>query len=220
MQITSIDNALAEVFGRYSTRWQPADPLQKLIERILGQRTTHAHVERALLNLSSRCRGWSDVAALPHDVLADLIRPAGLAQPKAARIHGVLERILQDHGEYSLACLGRMDNRAATRYLLTLPGVGEHTAALVLMFALGRPGIMPVDTHVHRVARRLGWAPPDATARAVQQAVEVAAPAANLMDLHVNLVRLGERECGPGSTDCLNCPVTELCAASLRRLWR
>ena len=217
MQITSIDNALAAVFGRYSGQWRPADPLQKLIERMLGQRTTHSHVERALANLSSRCRNWGDVAALPHDLLADLIRPAGLAQPKAARIHGVLEKILQDQGEYALACLYEMENRAATRYLLTMPGVGEHTAALVLMFALGRPGVMPVDSHVHRVARRLGWAPHDATARAVQQAVEAAAPEQNLMDLHVNLVRLGERECGPGGTDCPNCPVSEQCAAYLRR---
>lgn len=219
MQIAAVDVALAGVFGRYSQEWRPADPLQKLIERILGQRTTHAHVRRALENLGSQCRGWADVAALPPDLLADLVRPAGLAKPKAARVQGVLEQLFRETGAYSLEFIKRMENSAATRYLLGLPGVGEHTAALVLMFALGRPGVMPVDTHVHRVARRLGWAPSDATPGAVQRAIEAAAPGVDLMDLHVNLVRLGEAQCHAGSPDCPDCPVNDLCATARRQPW-
>jgi len=219
MNLIDVDQALAEVFGRCSGQWQPRDPLQKLIERVMGQRTTHAHVQRALANLSARCRDWADVAALPPDLLADLIRPVGLAKPKAARVQGILDKLWQETGDYSLTFLSEMDNRVATRYLLGFPGVGEHTAALVLMFALGRPGIMPVDTHVHRVARRLGWAPADASPRAVQQAIESAGPEINLMDLHVNLVYLGQRECREGTPDCPNCPVNSLCAMALRQPW-
>lgn len=219
MNLTDADRALAEVFGRYSEQWQPRDPLQKLIERVIGQRTTHAHVQRALANLSARCRDWAGVATLPYDILADLLRPVGLAKPKAARVQGILTKLYQETGNYSLAFLGEMDNRAATRCLLGFPGVGEHTAALVLMFALGRRGIMPVDTNVHRVARRLGWAPPDASPRAVQQAIESAARDIDLMDLHVNLVTLGQRECREGKPDCANCPVNSLCATALRQPW-
>ncbi|HWI61565.1 MAG TPA: hypothetical protein VNT75_06995 [Symbiobacteriaceae bacterium] len=211
MNITDVDLALADVFGRYSAQWQPADPLQKLIERVLGQRTTHTHVRRALANLGAHCRSWADVAALQHDILADLVRPVGLAQPKAARVHGILAQLFRETGAYSLEFIKEMDNRAATRYLLGLPGVGEHTAALVLMFALGRRGVMPVDTLVHRVAPRLGWAPHDASAKAVQQAIEAAAPDQDLMDLHVNLCRLGERHCRAGTPDCPGCPVNHLC---------
>ncbi|MDF2629526.1 MAG: base excision repair protein HhH-GPD family [Symbiobacteriaceae bacterium] len=220
MQIEQVDEALAEVFGRYSEKWQPADPLRKLIERVLGQRTTGAHVRRAFENLQAHCSGgWADVTALPHDVLVDLIRPVGLAQPKAARVQGILERIYQDQGAYTLDFLREMDLRSATRYLLTLPGVGDHTAALVLMFGLGRPGVMPVDSHVHRVARRLGWAPHDASPKVVQQAIEAAAPAMNMMDLHVNLGNLGHRECRSGMPDCPNCPVNHLCGTALRQPW-
>jgi len=219
MQIKQVDEALAEVFGRYSAKWKPSDPLRKLIERVLGQRTTHAHVRRAMENLEANCSGWADVAALPHDLLADLIRPTGLAQPKAARVQGILGRIYQDKGDYTLDFLREMDARAATRYLLTLPGVGEHTAALVLVFALGRRGVMPVDSHVHRVARRLGWAPHDGSPKVVQQAIEAAAPEMDLMDLHVGLVELGHRECRSGTPDCPGCPVNHLCATALRQPW-
>ncbi len=217
--IAALDNALAAVFGRPSEGWQPSDPLVKLIERVLGQRTTHAHVRRAMANLEAHCAGWADVAALSHDVLADLVRPAGLARQKAGRIHDLLERIHLETGAYSLQCLYSMDNRGATRFLRSLPGVGAHTAALVLLFALGRPGVMPVESHVQRVARRLGWADPSATALVVQQAVERAAPDRNLMDLHVNLIRLGHRHCGPGTPDCPDCPVSDRCASARLQPW-
>jgi endonuclease-3 len=217
--IHEVDFLLAEVFGRYSQEWQPADPLVELIETVLRHRTTNTHAARAMASLQGGCPTWAAVVALPHDVLADLIRPAGLARQKAGSIRGILERIYQDTGDYSLAFLAEMETPAATRYLRTLPGVGAHTAALVLLFALGRHGVMPVDGHVHRVARRLGWAPEGATANAVQRAVEGAAPTANLMDLHVNLIRLGHRTCTEGTPDCRDCPLNELCGMALRQPW-
>lgn len=219
INIPDIDQALGEAFGRPSDTWHPTDPLVKLIECVLRQRTTSAHVRHAMDNLEQHCSGWAGVAALPHDLLADLLRPAGLAQQKAARIHGILAQIYLETGTYSLDCLHDMENRKATRLLRALPGVGVHTAALVLLFALGRPGIMPVETHVHRVARRLGWVDADATALAVQQAVEAAAPAHNLLDLHVNLVRLGHRHCPVRTPDCGNCPLHDHCAHARLQPW-
>jgi endonuclease-3 len=217
MNISAVDATLAEVFGRYSESWKPSDPLVKLIERVLGQRTTSKHVRHAMANLQANCAGWADVVRLPHDVLADLVRPVGLAKPKAARVQGILEQIFRDTGAYSLDCLQQMPTAEATKYLVGLPGVGAHTAALVLVFGMGRSGVMPVDTLVHRVAPRLGWAPHDASPRAVQQAIESAAAEMNMLDLHVNLCRLGERHCKAGTPDCQECPVSDLCATALRQ---
>lgn len=220
MDITPLETGLAALFGRHSETWQPNDPLAELIECILNQRTTHGHALRAAVNLRAACQSWADVAALPHDTLVDLVRPAGLAKSKAACIHGILAQLYRDFGAYSLASLTTMDNRAATKYLVGLPGVGPHTAALVLVFAMGRPGVMPVDGHIHRVARRLGFTAADASALAVQQAIERGAPEANLMDLHVNLIRLGHRHCTAGTPDCLECPVSDLCrSARLQPQW-
>lgn len=213
--ILAVDAALTLAFGRYSPSWKPGDPLTKLVAQVIHQRTTPAHVDRALGNLWAVCRDWGAVATLDHDTLVDLLRPAGLAEQKAARVQAILGQIFRETGEYSLAFLSDMDNRTATRYLRTLPGVGDLTAALVLMFALGRPGVMPMEDSVHRVARRLGWGAPGASARAVQRAIEEAAPEEQMMDLHVNLWRLGHSHCGPGMPDCPECPVSDLCRSAL-----
>lgn len=220
-RVHEIDSALAEVFGRTSATWLPGDPLLELAYCILNQRTTHAHAKRAMEQLTAACPDWGAVAGLPPDVLADLIRPAGLARSKAERLHATLHRIFVDTGGFSLDFLQERSTPEATRYLLTLPGVGPHTAALVLLFALGSRGVMPVETQIHRVAPRLGWTPHDASVKAVQAAIEAEAPDRLLMDLHVNLIRLGKRHCVAGTPDCQECPVSDLCASALRQpLWR
>ena len=71
---------------------------------------------------------------------------------------------------------------AARRDLTALPGVGPKTAACVLMFALGRPA-MPVDTHVHRVSRRLGLIPDRMSAEAAPPALEAITPPADIYSL-------------------------------------
>jgi endonuclease III len=219
VNVPGVDIALTEAFGRYSERWQPSDPLLVLVRTMLNQRTTHVHARKALENLLAQCPTWADVAALPYDLLVDLLRPAGLAKPKAGRVHAVLEQIHLDSGTYSLDYLQTMDSRSATRYLCGLPGVGPHTAALVLVFALGRAGVMPVETHVHRVARRLHWPAHDASPNAVQRAIETAAPDRSLMDLHVNLIRLGHRHCIAGNPDCPDCPISDLCPTARLQPW-
>lgn len=217
--VAAVDGALAEVFGRYSAGWQPRDPLLNLIRIILHHRTQGTHALKALENMQAHCRDWAEVAALPYDGLVDLVRPAGLAKSKAANIQALLQQVCLDTGAYSLEMLQAMPNEAAVKYLSKLPGVGMLTANLVLLFALGRPGVMPVDGHVHRVVRRLGWTAHDASARTVQQTVESAAPTLPLMDLHCNLIELGHRHCGPSTLDCADCPVNHMCATALRQPW-
>lgn len=219
MNILEADETLAAVYGRRSETWQCTDPLDELIESILNQRTTNAHAARAMRNLRGQGAPWAAVASLPYDVLCDLVRPAGLARQKAARIQEILERLHAEAGDYTLDFLREMESRAATKFLCSLPGVGVHTAALVLLFALGRPGVMPVDGHVHRVARRLGWAPHDAGVGAVQRAIEAAAPERNLLDLHVNLIRIGRQHCSESAPDCPQCPLAHQCAAARRQGW-
>lgn len=214
MNIHALDEALAAWYGRYSTEWQPADPLTKLVERLLGQRTTRVHVRRAMESLRSHCRTWEDMLTLPTEILTDLVRPAGLARQKAGAVRGVLEELRRETGECSLDLLSGMETGEATRFLRRLPGVGPHTAALVLLFALGRPGVMPVESHIYRVAMRLGLAPPEASMGAVQRALETPAPDSSLMDLHVNLIRLGKEFCHVIGPACLECPLMEQCPSA------
>ena len=95
--------------------------------------------------------------------MADAIRSGGLANSKAPRIQAILREVHEREGGYDLGRLRELPDAEARAYLMTLPGIGPKTAAVVLSFALGRDAI-PVDTHVHRVSRRLGLIPPKASA--------------------------------------------------------
>lgn len=214
MNIQALDQALAAWYGRRSAEWKPADPLTKLVERLLGQRTTRVHVHRAMANLRTHCRTWDEILTLPTEILMEIVRPAGLARQKAGAVRGVLEELQREVGACSLDLLAEMGTAEATQFLRRLPGVGPHTAALVLLFALGRPGVMPVENHIERVSKRLRLAPPEASMGAVQKAMESAAPELNLMDLHVNLIRLGKEFCHDVGPTCLDCPLMEQCPSA------
>ena len=99
----------------------------------------------------------------PVAAIEDAIALGGLSATKAPRIKAILAAISERRGEPDLGELDDLDDAAALAYLQRLPGVGPKTAACVLLFALGRPA-MPVDTHVHRVAGRLGLIAPRVSA--------------------------------------------------------
>jgi endonuclease-3 len=103
-----------------------------------------------------------------------------------------------------------MSDAEATEYLASLPGVGPKTAAVVLAFALGRDAL-PVDTHVHRVATRLGLIEPHTSAQKAHRVLAELVPAQIRVPLHVGFIRLGREICKAGRPRCEDCPVFELC---------
>ncbi len=114
-----------------------------------------------------------------------------------------------------LSVLDAMDDEAATAYLTSLPGVGPKTAACVLMFALGRP-VMPVDTHVYRVGRRLGIVPGTVNVEAAHPLLTSLAGEKDVYALHVNLVRHGRRVCRARRPACAGCPLAGVCPSAFR----
>ena len=122
----------------------------------------------------------------------------------------VLARIRDERGRLSLAHLRRMDDDKAMEYLLGLPGVGPKTAACVLLFGMGRD-VFPVDTHVHRVCRRLGLVPDNATAEQTQEMMAGIVPSGRALSLHLNLVRHGREVCRAQKPLCHVCPLSRLC---------
>ena len=131
------------------------DPLGGLIGTILSQATSDTNSGRAHEALRAAFPTWDEVLAAPEEALADAIRSGGLANLKARRIQQTLGAILAEHGDLDLGFLADLPLDEAIGWLTALPGVGPKTAACVLLFDLGRPAL-PVDTHVHRVTRRLG----------------------------------------------------------------
>ncbi|NQT13141.1 MAG: endonuclease III, partial [Planctomycetes bacterium] len=153
-KVATICRRLGKVYG-------PVDPprrrpvLDALLRTILSQNTSDANSLAAFEELRRRFDDWDAVRRAPVDRIAAAIRTAGLARRKAPRIKAILKRIHAERGEMSLEFLGAMPTREAVEYLTGLDGVGPKTAACVLLFACRKP-VLPVDTHVHRVSRRLG----------------------------------------------------------------
>jgi len=94
--------------------------------------------------------------------------------------------------------------------LVALRGVGPKTAACVLLFSLGRP-YFPVDTHVHRVARRLGLVPDAADAVTAQELIQAAVAPSDVYALHMLLIRHGREVCIARRPFCSRCPLSNIC---------
>lgn len=184
--------------------------LDQLIATVLSQHTSDQNSERAFGSLRERFGGWDAVARATDQAIAGAIRSGGLAEQKAPRIRTILATIQAREGAADLSRLETLDDGAVRAYLTSLPGVGPKTAACVLLFSMDRAAF-PVDTHVHRVAGRLGWIPPGATAAAAQDLLERWIPKEACYSLHLALVDHGRRVCRARAPRCQVCVLRAWC---------
>ncbi|HEX7609597.1 MAG TPA: DNA lyase [Solirubrobacteraceae bacterium] len=194
-------------------------PIAELVLTVLSQSTNDRNRDVAYLRLRERLPTWEQVRDAPLAQVEEAIRPGGISKVKSARIQAILRAICEDPRdpprELSLDWLARAPLTEARAYLTALPGVGRKTAACVLLFALGRPA-MPVDTHVHRVAGRLGLLDPGVSAAAAHGLLTtMAGPApADVYAAHVDLVRHGRRVCHARRPACERCPLQDICPSA------
>lgn len=209
----------AEVMGRLEAlygrpRLQPSgDPLAELILTVLSQNTADTNSGRAFVALLSRYASWAEVMTAPIDELVETIRPGGLAPQKAPRIKSILERVHERALGWDLGFLAEIPLEEARAWLRALPGVGPKTAACVLLFALGRPAL-PVDTHVERVAKRLGFIPLRLSADAAHGHLEALLDPADYYTFHMLLIKHGRRTCAAHGPACGRCPLADGCPAA------
>jgi len=198
------------------------DPLEELILTVLSQNTSDVNRDRAYASLMDRFSSWEEVVEADPGDVAEAIRPGGLANTKAPRIQAILRAIEEREGRLDLGFLHRMSDEEVRDHLMGLPGVGPKTAACVLAFSLERPAL-PVDTHVLRVARRLGYVGSKTGADAAHEAMAHLVPAEIRVSMHVGLIRLGRAVCKPGRPRCEECPLQGLCPTApfvLSGAWR
>jgi endonuclease-3 len=187
-----------------------SDPLEELVLTVLSQHTSDVNAGRAFASLRARFPTWTAVAAARSSDVSDAIRSGGLANVKAPRIQAILREIHDREGAYDLSFLRERSDADATAYLSSLNGVGPKTAAIVLAFSLGR-NALAVDTHVHRVTRRLGWVPPNASAARAHVLLGDLVRAELRVPMHVGLIRLGREICRAPLPRCEECPLADLC---------
>ncbi len=187
-----------------------SDPLEELILTVLSQHTSDVNASRAFDGLRARYRTWEQVVRAPPRDVAYAIRSGGLGKTKGGRIQAILKEIFEREGRYDLSWMRGADDERVREYLRSLPGVGPKTAAVVLAFALGRAA-MPVDTHVLRVATRLGLVPPRTTAERAHLILNELVPSPIRIEMHVGLITLGREICKAGRPRCASCPLNDLC---------
>jgi len=186
-------------------------PLDELVATILSQHTSDINSDRAFASLKHHFPTWPSVRDAPLPELIDSIRAGGLAVVKAQRIQGVLRELSTDTGDIHLKDLRRMPRAQAVSTLTQLPGVGRKTAACVLLFG-SHVAALPVDTHVHRVALRLGLVPPRTTPERTTDVLEAALDPRQYYAFHVHVIRLGREICKAVRPRCEVCPLRERCA--------
>ena len=185
-------------------------PLDELVLTILSQNTNDTNRDRAYAELRRTLASWDEVADAPLPVIERAIRSGGLAPTKAPRIRAVL-RALRDRGiALDHRALRRIRHDRLFDLLVGLPGVGPKTAACVLLFSLDRP-YFPVDTHVHRVAIRLGLVAPAASPAQTQERLQAALAAKEMYEAHMNLIRHGRHVCVALRPICSQCVLNDLC---------
>jgi endonuclease III len=186
------------------------DPLDELIGTILSQNTSDINSGRAHERLRAMYPTWEEVLDASEQEIYEVIKPAGLGRIKAPRIKNTLREVLRRCGALDLGFLSELPLDQARRWLMSLAGIGPKTAACVLLFGLGRPAF-PVDTHVHRVTRRLGLIGPKISAERAHDLLEAALPPAWVYEFHVDLISHGRRVCQAQRPRCEACPLSDLC---------
>ena len=204
-----VHRRLLQAYGQPVWR-RPLPPLDELVSTILSQNTNDLNRDRAFTALRQRFPTWEAVRDARPQAVIRAIRGAGLANQKGPRIQAVLRAITQERGSLDLRFLRRMPADQARGRLLRFKGVGPKTAAIVLLFSLGKPAF-PVDTHILRVSSRLGLRPERMTAEVAHEHLAGLFPAEAYAAAHLNLIRLGREVCQARRPRCEVCVLNDLC---------
>jgi endonuclease-3 len=213
MAIEEVIELLEQEYG--PRQWESdRDPVDVLIGTILSQNTSDTNSGRAFASLKASFYSWEALAMAPAEHIAEAIRCGGLSQIKAVRIKQVLGQIKKEQGCISLDSLKSMNMADAEDYMIRLPGVGHKTARCVLLFSLGKPSL-PVDTHVFRVAKRLGLIDSKVSVETAHSLLQKQIPPTKVYQFHIHMIEHGRRICHARLPRCNICILKGICPSSL-----
>jgi endonuclease-3 len=215
-KVLLIHDRLCAEYGCPIPFFHDLDPLSELISALLSHRTRNADSGRAFQQLTTRFTTWEAVRDAPTEDVQQAIAPCTWPEQKAPRIQQVL-RLISDrrNGELTLDFLSELSVTEARAWLEDLPGVGPKTSAAVLLFSRLRQPALPVDSHHHRVAVRLGLIPANTAVGPSHALLEAQLPAdwsaQQVYDNHEVLMLHGQRCCYYRNPNCDRCSVVNLC---------
>ena len=193
--------------------WKAGSPFETLVQTILSQNTTDHNSEAAMRRLRKRYRiNPRTLAKARIRDLTPCIKQAGLYRSKGPRIKEV-SRIIQDRYGGRLTPILNRPYGEAKEELMALPGVGPKTADILLAFVAKNP-VIPVDTHIARVTKRLGIAKANADYEQVRLPLEALIPPQKRIPLHLSIISFGRAICRAPRPRCAICPVNRSCPSS------
>jgi endonuclease III len=196
------------------------DPVSELVSSLLSHRTRNADSGRAFKALRRQYPSWEEVRDASTTDVEQAIAAVTWPEQKAPRIQQVLREITRLRGELSLDFLADLPVPDARRWLEALPGVGPKTSAATLLFSRLRMPALPVDSHHHRVAQRLGLIPDTLGVGPSHAVLEAQLPddltAQQMYDNHEALMLHGQRCCYFRAPACGRCVVYDLCPTGQR----
>jgi len=194
----------------YKVSWRPSrNDFDILVATVLSQNTNRENTERAFSRLKARVKSFDELSRIDERKLQDLIRPAGLYHVKAKRLKRLAEIIMKNYGGSLKSILSKNPERAREE-LMSLEGIGPKTADIILLFKKGEP-VIPVDTHIFRVSKRLELAPAKADYEGVRRALEKGIPPRKREATHLVLIAFGRDTCRARNPKCPVCSVKDLC---------
>jgi endonuclease III len=198
---------LADLHVEARTELDHRDAVELLVATVLSAQTTDVRVNQVTPELFSRWPGPAELAAAEESAVTEVVRPLGMGATRARRIIALAGGLLDRHG-------GEVpDDQAA---LEALPGVGRKTAHVVRGAWFGH-SLLAVDTHVGRLARRLGWTAQSDPRRVEDDVVArleadgTGADAEELTVLGLRLILHGRRVCTARAPRCGDCVLVDLC---------
>ena len=196
----AVNRRLAEAYPDARCELDFTTPLELLVATVLSAQCTDVRVNQVTPELFARFPTAAHYASADPSELEDIIRPTGFFRAKSRSIQGLARQLVDRHG-------GQVPGRLEE--LVALPGVGRKTANVVLGNAFGVPGIT-VDTHLGRLARRLGWTSETDPVKVEHAVGDLLERSQWTMASH-RLVIHGRRVCFARRPACGACPVADLC---------
>ncbi len=220
-RLLEIHERLCAKFGCPVAFFHALDPLSELVSSLLSHRTKNKDSGAAFRALRERYSTWEAVIDAPTADVEATIHQATWPEQKAPRIQASLRWVREQRGDLSLDFLGSMSPEAARAWLEKMPGVGPKTSAAVLIFSRLRMRALPVDSHHHRVAQRLGLISSKLDVGPAHEVLEAMLPdgwdVQTVYDHHETMMFLGQRVCTHHAPNCPGCPLLDLCPTGQAR---
>jgi len=214
-RVIDICSALELCYGSQ----RPGHPTQSedaLVYAMLSNRSSSEIAVRVYQALKARFATWDEFLHSPSRVTAQLLQPAGLWRLRNQQIRRALRMIRRTFGDQGLISLRSWPQDRAEKFLLTLPGVSRKVAECIMLYAFDF-AVLPVDAHVHRISKRLGWTyknRPDLSQKELEQIV----PPDFRYSFYLNCAALGRSLCRPMAQYCDECCLAFLCPSSRGRV--